>query len=257
MEPLFLEKELPVEDLQKIGLYKDGKPLLTNDDLRALLSGRRTELVSLANLQAEGFVIEKLDAKLSLDRSPDGIISLKIHPIYKQAAKHELLDKEESELLQNGKIDSIRKEVKRPDGKMETYIIEYDADTREYISYQPDQVLSPEQVNNESLNDKQKQDFRNGKLVSLSDGTEIQYRALQSKGILSNRTGLVLSVILDGGLSYLLITGIGNLIGHKNPQQQAYTEGYAEALKRVEQFQSKLQQKQQEPNYEHNRARSR
>lgn len=255
MDTLFLEKELPVQDLQKIGLYKDGKPLLSNDDLRALLSGRRTELVSLANLQAEGFVIQKLDAKLSLDRSPDGIISLKIHPIYKQATAHELLNEEESALLQNGKTDRIRKEHEHPDGKKETYIIEYDSDTREFVSYQPDQVLTPEQVNDEWLNEKQKEDFKNGHIVSLSDGTQLQYRASQSKGLLSNRVGLVLSIMLDGGLSYLLITGIGNLIGNKNPQQEAYTEGYAQALKHVEQFQEKIQQKQ--PEYDHNRGRSR
>lgn len=61
-------------------------------------------------------------------------------------------------------------------------------------------------------------------MVELPDGTQFQFSTTDRKGIRSNRNGLVLSVLLDGGLSYLLFTGIGRMLGKKvvrnNPIQR-------------------------------------
>ncbi|SDE11177.1 Protein of unknown function [Mucilaginibacter pineti] len=237
METIFVEEELPVADLQKLGLFRDGKILLEPDAVQALLSGRRTELIGLSNLQADGFVIERLDAKLSLDRSPDGIVVVKAHPIYKDAQPHPQLNEHEAAVLSEKGLASIRKVYGNPPGKSATYVIEYDPETKEFVSYRPEQVKAPEKVNGEKLTDKQKEDFRNGDLVTLSDGTRFQHRASVSKGILSDRKALVLSVLLDGGISYLLITGIRNLIGANTPQKEAYTKGYKEALEDMQRHQ--------------------
>lgn len=50
----------------------------------------------------------------------------------------------------------------------------------------------------------------------------------------SNRNVLVLSVLLDGGLSYLLLTGIGRMLGQKSGEEQSYSIGYQDALQKVQ-----------------------
>ncbi len=43
-----------------------------------------------------------------------------------------------------------------------------------------------------------------------------------------------LSVLLDGGLSYLLITGVQKLLGKQSKEDKAYSEGYLQAIKEVQ-----------------------
>lgn len=62
----FKERDLPMKDLQTIGLAAGGQLLLNVDDLKALLSGGRTSLLQLSNLEAENIRIKSMDAKLSL-----------------------------------------------------------------------------------------------------------------------------------------------------------------------------------------------
>src|SRR5690606_5154054 len=72
--------------------------------------------------------------------------------------------------------------------------------------------------------------FRNGEVVELKDGTKIQHSATDNKGIRSDRKRLILSVLLDGGISYLVFRGINNLRGRLEPQDEGYTAGYNRAL---------------------------
>lgn len=234
MENQFLEKELPVKELQKLGLYQDGKLTLEADDLDALLSGRRTDLIRLGGLQSEGFRIDSLDAKISLERSPDDKITVQIHPIYKQARKHPLLIDVESDQLESGTLSNVVKTYQTPEGKKKSWVIEYDQETKEFLSYDPDKVKVPEGVNGEKLSDIQKELFRNGGLVQLSDGTLLQHRASERKGILSDRAALVLSVLLDGGISYLIIRGLRNILNNPKEQKDEYSEAYNRVIREME-----------------------
>lgn len=234
MNSLFLEQELPLNDLNRLGLFKDGKLAIERDDLDALLSGRRTDLIIMSNLQSEGFRIERLDAKLSLDRSPDGKITVQLHPIYKEAQRHPLLMDVEAEQLELGKISNIQKTYDTPEGKRKSRIIEYDTETKEFVSYDPDKVQVPEKVNGEALSDIQMELYRNGGLVQLSDGTLFQHRASERKGILSDRAALIFSVLLDGGLSYLLIRGLRNILNNPRQQKDEYSEAYNQVRRGME-----------------------
>lgn len=234
MENQFLEKELPVKELEKLGLYQDGKLTLEPDDLEALLSGRRTDLIRLSGLQSEGFRIESLDAKISLNRSPEGGITVQIHPIYKQAQKYPLLNNVEADQLELGALSSVVKTYQTPEGKTKSRVIEYDPETKEFLSYDPDKVRVPEAVNGEKLSDSQKERFRNGGLVQLSDGTQFQHRASDRMGILSDRAALVLSVLLDGGISYLIIRGLRNIFNSSKEQKDEYSESYNKVLREME-----------------------
>ncbi|MES2446594.1 MAG: DUF4099 domain-containing protein [Bacteroidota bacterium] len=234
MENQFLEKELPVNDLEKLGLYQGGKLTLERDDLDALLSGRRTDLIRLNELQSEGFRIESLDAKISLERSLDGKITVQIHPIYKEAQKHPLLIDVEADQLELGALSSVIKTYQTPEGKKKSWVIEYDQETKEFLSYDPDKVKVPDAVNGEKLSDIQKELFRNGGLVQLPDGTLLQHRASDRKGILSDRATLVLSVLLDGGISYLIIRGLRNILNNPKEQKDEYSEAYNRVIQEME-----------------------
>jgi hypothetical protein len=241
MNAHYQSKDLPKGDLEKLGLYKDGKFLLEQDDLDALLAGRRTQLISLHELKADGFQIDQLDAKLSVTADWDGKLTLKIHPIYKQPKLHPMLNEHEAQVLIDGQIDTLHK-IYEKDGKSKAYAFEYDPETREFVAYDPDKVIAPEKVNGETLTDAQKKAFRNGEVITLGDGTQFQHRASERKGLRADRAALLLSLLLDGGISYLLIRGIKALLN--KPQKDAETEGYLKALAELDQ-KLKQQAKQQ------------
>jgi hypothetical protein len=263
MKPMYETGQLPLAEMEKLGLYKDGQIILEPDDLDALLRGRRTELVSLRELKADGFEIDQLDAKLSVVPDWDNKLTLKIHPIYKQPQKHEMLLPTEADLLTNGQLTNLSKTYNTPPDKKKTFIVEYDPETREFISYTAEEVQVPDHVNGEFLDQKQKELFRKGEIVTLSDGTRLQHRASESKGIVSDRAALILSVLLDGGISYLLIRGIRNLLNSKTAQRDGNSEDFLETLKGMEKQQwheekrLRQQQKPENPEQEQTQTRAR
>ncbi len=228
------ETDLPFDDLRRVGLYSNGKLNLEKANVDALLAGRRTDLISLKNLKTEGFRIEALDAKLSLFKSEDGKVSLNVHPIYKEARKHALLTDHEAEQLKLGENSVIRKYQNTPEGTRKVHVIEYDAETREFISYNPHAVLAPDKVNGESLSRRQKEGFRNGEIIELSDGTKFQHRASEPQGLRSDTSSLIISLLLDGGISYLMLKGLRSLSGREESQKEKISEGYKQAYAEME-----------------------
>lgn len=229
MKTLIKEKELPVDEFKKLGLYQDGRLLLDREDTAALLAGRRTELKSMNDLEMDGFRIHQLDAKLSLSRTDDGSVKLNIHPIYKELMPHPLLSLDDSVALQKGTVSSIRKTVDDR-GIERQQVIEYDEETKEFVSYHTDQVQVPVKVNGQPLTEIQQRAFRNGEIVVLEDGTRVQHTGTDSKGVRSDTKALIFSVLLDGGISYLVLRGLSNLVGNENGTQKGYTKGYNQAL---------------------------
>lgn len=224
------ENEMPLSELEKLGLYKDGGFSISPENIDALLAGRRTDMLSMAGLNIDGLAIRQLDAKLSLSRNELGDVQLNIHPIYREPQWHPLLSDDEEKALIAGEQHVVSKEQEIDGNKKKKVIIEYDDLTREFIAYEPDEVQAPIRVNGEELSEKQQEAFRNGEVVELTDGTKIQHSATDNKGIRSDRKRLILSVLLDGGISYLVFRGINNLKGRFEPQSEGYSEGYNRAL---------------------------
>ncbi|MGJ1390222.1 DUF4099 domain-containing protein [Sphingobacterium spiritivorum] len=224
------ENEMPLNELEKLGLYKDGGFSISPENIDALLAGRRTDMLSMAGLNIDGFAIRQLDAKLSLSRNTDGTVQLNIHPIYREPQWHPLLSDDEEKALIAGEKHVVSKEQEIDGNKKKKVIIEYDDLTREFVAYEPDEVQAPIRVNGEELSEKQQEAFRNGEVVELKDGNKIQHSATDNKGIRSDRKRLILSVLLDGGISYLVFRGINNLKGRFEPQSEGYSEGYNRAL---------------------------
>lgn len=257
MKNPFYVNELPKQEMESLGLIdKTGNYILSPEDVEALLSGRRTNLMTLKELDAGGYKIDHLDAKLSLDRKADGQASFRLHPIYKRPLIPPLLDEEEAQALISGQRQTVDKQVPGP-GKKEI-VFEYDSDTREFVSYDPAQVIAPDKINGYKLKDWQKDDFQKGLNVKLPDGTELQHRATDPKGIRADRTALILSVLLDGGISYLLVRGIRNLLNNKLQKYEetpAFKKAYAEMEKHFAQKFKEEKQSEETRGYNKTRAR--
>ncbi|MEJ2884663.1 DUF4099 domain-containing protein [Pedobacter sp. GR22-6] len=223
-------------ELQKLGLANDGKLHLSKTDREALLSGGRTDLISLHDLKSESYRIDQLDAKLSLSWKSNGEAELKLHPIYKEASYPPGLTDEEAQQLQVGQTSSILKRIKEAGEQQKDYLFEFDPDTREFIKTETGKVKSPDLVNGEKLNEQQKQDYQDGKEVELSDGTRFKYSGVETQGIRSDKAFLLASVFLDGGLTYVIYHGLKALNGLRNtdPEALAMTKGFINAKKDME-----------------------
>lgn len=226
----FKVKDLPLKEMESLGLAVKGKVNLSGENLNALLSGNRTDLVRINNISSNGIEISKLDAKLSLRETHDGKLNLLLHPIYKTAQAPDFLSEEEIEELKSGQENNIIRIIS--DGKeKKTVFVEFDKETNEFLKVDSAKVIAPESVNDQILTPTQKRRFQQGQVIDLQDETSIQATGKNSKGIVSNRTMLVLSVLLDGGISYMLIKAIQAIEGKK--KQMDYNSGYNAALDKV------------------------
>lgn len=321
----FKLEEIPVDDMQALGLHDGQNLLLDNTQLEHLLSGNITQFVQLNNVKIENDNKVSLDAKLSLRRKPDGSAGLFIHPIYKDLKQHPDLSPEENQAFakggvyskttaaygkiishgeapfefdegnkesyyvelekQNGEkkfvwgiglksaLESSRHEigdqvqlsvtgkeqVKTQDKKgnwieaerlgwnikpieqskkeEHAVIFEYDPETKSFVSLPQEYVKHIEEINGMPLSEEQKRSYKEGKKVTMPDGTSVQASPASKDLIRSDKNLLILSMVLDGGLSYTLYRGI-KAIENKGKQMQQreneYSKGYEDALKKVQ-----------------------
>lgn len=231
-QEVFEEEDIPVAEFENIGLSKDGRIDLGEHDLKALLAGRRTEMLRLHNLTDGDVKIMHLDAKLSLRRNEQGKLDLMIHPVYREPEAPAYLTDEENEKLAKGELVNLDKVVEINGVKKEV-LIEFDKDTNEFVITDTEQILSPDFVNNEELTPEQKLRFRKGAAVELSDGTKFRFSAVDPNGIRSNKLHLIASLLIDGGLSYLLYQGL-KALNKDEKVSEDYSRGYYDALEDME-----------------------
>ena len=215
---IFKEQELPMGELQKLGLATGSALHLDEDDLSALLAGRRTDMLRLENLDRDGLHIPALDAKLSLRRKDDGALELLAHPIYKQPLAPSFLTDTEAEQLAKGEAVNVLKTIPDGEGDKRDVLVEFDKDTNEFIVVNTDQVTVPEEINGKPLTAEQKERYRKGKEVTTDDGTTIQYSAKDKQAIRSDRLALIASILTDGGVSYVLFKGLNAMFNR--PQKE-------------------------------------
>lgn len=187
-------------------------------------------MLRLHNLTDGDVKIMHLDAKLSLRRNEQGNLDLMVHPVYREPEAPAYLTDEETEKLAKGELANLDKVIEINGVKKEV-LIEFDKDTNEFIITDTERILAPDFVNNEELTPEQKQRFKKGKVVELSDGTKFQFSATDPNGIRSNKLHLVASLLVDGGISFLLYKGLKALSGQThNKVSEDYSRGYYQAL---------------------------
>ncbi|MGP2550033.1 DUF3945 domain-containing protein [Mucilaginibacter rubeus] len=204
--------------------------------MKALLSGRRTDLLELSDLEAENIRIKSLHARISLKMNDNGKANLLVHPIYHTAITPDFLTDNEAQQLQKGEIQNLLRILQDDKGNKTELLVEYDAETREFIVSDSEKILVPDMVNNEFLTPAQKENYRKGKEVQIADGTKFNYSGTDRQGILSNRLALVASVLIDGGLSYMVYRGLNALFNKKRDEEAAgrLSPGYYAAIRDIE-----------------------
>jgi uncharacterized protein DUF4099/uncharacterized protein DUF3945 len=259
IQQLYNQQDLPMADLQKAGLAENGSLKLDNDDLTALLSGRRTDMLRLQNLFSDGLHIPQLDAKLSLKPNAEGKLDLLVHPIYKQARRLPFLTGAEAEKLERGEVPNIEKKILDDNGNAGDVLVEFDKETNEFIMTDEARILAPDRINGEYLSLDQKERYRKGKEVELDDGTKVQFSATEKQGVRSNRLALIASVLIDGGLSFALYHGLNHLFGEKKHRNNADEngKGYYTDLEKLEQQQKAGWRTEDRPGNQQNRAYTR
>lgn len=232
----YSEKDLPLKELETIGLASGGQMLLNENDLKALLSGRRTGLLNLQNLEAENIRIKALDAKISLQPDQQGGLGLLVHPIYRKPATPDFLDDYEAKQLEKGEVPSLLKTIVDDKGNRKDILVEYDRDTREFIISDTKKIIAPDMVNGEYLTAAQKENYKKGREVALADRTVMEYAAADPNGVRSNRLALIASILVDGGLSYMVFKGLNALFNKERDQKEAEIQspGYKNALADME-----------------------
>lgn len=225
---------LPMNDLKIFGIYKDGKFTIPDEQIRALRDGKMTDVVELKNLKSKDLEIDYLPARLSIVKGDNGQPSLRIDPVYREPNDHPQLTQDERQKLIRAELANIKKSYVDKNGNVQTEVIEYDRDTKQFMSFDPRKVKAPEGVNGQQLTPEQKRKFKEGEAVNLDDGTQFQISSTDKKGIKSNQSGLVLSVLVDGGVSYLLVTGIQRMLGKKSDEEQSYSKGYMDGINAVQ-----------------------
>lgn len=226
-------QQLPMQDLKIFGIYRDGRFTIPDAQVKALQEGRMTEVVELKDLKGKDIHIESLPARLSIVRGENGQPSLRVDPVYRHPKDHVQLTTDEKNRLLRHEVANIRKQYVDREGNVRTEIIAYDKNTNQFMSHDPRAVKAPHAVNEQPLSTDQKRKFKEGEKVNLDDGTIVQLDTTQSRGLRSNLSGLVCSVLVDGGISYLLFTGLSRILGKKSNEELAFSKGYAEGIKKV------------------------
>ncbi|WP_183573776.1 DUF4099 domain-containing protein [Mucilaginibacter sp. X5P1] len=259
IQQLYEQRDLPIEDLRKIGLASGKDIHMSNDNISALLSGRRTEILKLSDLSYEGHHIAELEAKLSVKPQRNGELGLLVHPIYKQAPHLAFLSIEEAESLEKGEVPNIEKIMYDEEGIPKDVIVEFDQETKEFIVIDEARILVPDRINGEYLSLDQKERYRKGKEVEMSDGTIVQFSATEQEGIRSNKLALIASVLIDGGLSFVLYQGLNYLFGKKQHDEDAdvYSKDYYTDLENLEQQERRGEPFARQPDKQYSRTYTR
>jgi len=259
IKQIYNEEALPLSDLMKLGLADESGQKLDKDDLALLLSGRRTQMLRLENLVSDGLRIRQLDAKLSLKPNAEGSLDLLVHPIYKQAQDLSFLTGTESEKLEKGTVPNIEKTIFDDEGNLKDVIIEFDKETNEFIVTDEARILAPDRINGQYLSLDQKERYRKGKEVELEDGTKVQFSATDKNGVRSNKLMFIASMLMDGGLSFVLYKGLSHLFKDKQHDKNAAenSKGYHKDRREFEQQQRKGEKQPYQPAQQPERIYSR
>jgi hypothetical protein len=154
-----------------------------------------------------------------------------VHPIYKEIEPPYYLIAEEAQPLEKGERVNIDKVTVDKEGNAKEVLVEFDRETNEFIITDTDKILAPEEINGLPLTAEQKERYRKGREVETADGTIIQYAANEKQGIRSDMLALIASVLIDGGVSYLLFKGLNALFNM--PQKKEPGANYHKTMSEI------------------------
>lgn len=180
--------ELQENQLKLIGLTKKDILNMPPRTFNALMSGNRTCLIRFNKLRVPGLESNSLDAKLSLERKPDGDVSIRFHPINQLPKNSFNLSKNEISQLNNG-TNFIQKQF----GDGRNYLVGLDKQTNEFVAIPKDSIEAPKKINGIELTEAQIKDFKEGQDIKvggqkfrLNPNDELGISGINKNSIISN-----------------------------------------------------------------------
>ena len=140
-------------------------------------------------------------------------------------------------MLEKGDIVNLQKMIFDDEGHAKEVLVEFDKDTKEFIITDTEKIQAPGRVNGVPLTEEQKEKYRKGKEVQVDqDGTTLQYSGTEKQGMRSDKLALIASILIDGGVSYMLYKGLNALFGQKEEKdaKRGVGKNYNEALKNMQ-----------------------
>src|ERR1039457_4809878 len=216
----FSIQELSEKQMELLGLARKDILDMPPRTYNALMSGNRTSLIRFNNVRVRGLEVGSLDAKLSLERKPDGSVTLRFHPINQTAKNTFNLSRDEIAKLKDG-ANFISKKLLN--GR--EHLVGLDKQTSEFVAVPKDSIEAPKKINGVELTPDQAKDFKDGKNIKIGDqkfhlnlSDELGISAAENSSILSSlqfRHSTYNSTELLFDLA-LLTSGIGSIvmIGH-------------------------------------------
>ena len=216
----FSIEELPQKQLELIGLTKKDILNMPPRTYNALMSGNRTSLIRFNKMKVPGLEGGSLDAKLSLERKPDGSAAIRFHPINQMPKNTFNLTKDEITQLNND-TNFIQKQF--ADGR--EYLVGIDKQTNEFVAIPKDLIEAPKKINGIELTEAQIKDFKEGKDIKIG-GEKFRLNPNDELGISGTSKNSILSNLEFKHSKYnssellldlaLLATGAGSIfmIGH-------------------------------------------
>jgi len=223
----FSINEIPEKQLELMGLIKKDILNMPPRTYNALMSGNRTSLIRFNKINVPGLEVGSLDAKLSLERKPDGSVAIRFHPINQIPRNTFHLTKEEIGKLNDG-INFIEKKL--PNGK--DHLIGIDKQTNEFVAILKDSIEAPKKINGIELTNDQAKDFKEGKDIEVGGETfrlnpndELGVSGTGKNSMLSNlefkhskynssELLLDLALLTSGAGSILMIGHLADLLIH-------------------------------------------
>ena len=155
------KEELPMQQFERLGMTEERLQRFSKDEMNAMLSGFPSNMKFLNFKDNQGNAC-KINARLSVYRTADGTIGLKVHPYRKKIKNDRELTKKEIERLHAGES------ITRTYNKQE-YLVQLDQSINELRRIRTDHIKIAEAAGSSRLTGRQKTDFLSGKSIVLKD----------------------------------------------------------------------------------------
>ncbi len=159
----FQISQLPYKQLEQLGVTRERIQQLPKDEMQNLLSGYPSNIKFLVFKDHDGN-IQKVNARLSIYQTSEGVPGLKIHPYREKITNDIQLTDKEIEKLKGG--STVQKQHNNRD-----YLVQLDTSLNELRKVRMDYIKVAEAVGSNKLSEQQKTDLISGKEIQVKNTT--------------------------------------------------------------------------------------
>lgn len=157
--------DLPYNQFEKIGMSKQEVLGMPPEDLKALLTGRTTNLQAIKIKDQD--VEQSMNVKLSVQRFADGSLNLMVHPIRNEIKNDDKLNNAQLETLKRG--ETLIAPSTSMNGEKELHLFQLDSETNEIIKTRLNSISVPRYLMDIELTQQNRSDLLQVKTIKLED----------------------------------------------------------------------------------------